>query len=609
MPTLKHLYYLSKTSLELLIPQPARFNEDTQNIPHICFSESIQGCLNKEAVVPGDRFKVYTIVTDNYHIPLLSEVPDKNITEEVWISYAVEPELLYEIEVLNEATTYLEEVNSQLQEHLAWKYKIIEDTSSLTEDTRTLLVAKSRSAGPYKNQMRGKNRFERKKHSQIAKTVKQYNKIDMNKLFKEDILEVAIPVIGETDSYTVNVRMEGIVKEIATNIKNNKNKLEYRTIVQSVTKIFNTANIFVKCSCPDYCLHPDTKIKLLDGTVVTVEELEKKVKTSSTPVYVYSVDDNGDFKPGKVKDVWASGSTTEMLKITLDNGNSVITTPEHPYMLRNGQYKEAKDLEVGTSLMPLYFGTTTNGYETVKANSKATIVNIETINYDFLQPVYDIEVENYHNFYVDAGVILHNCYRFAHWNIVNKVSVDDSSKDPGPGKGIRNPKDNKGRGCKHILLVLANGDWVMKVASVINNYIHYAEKNLQKPFLKLIFPKLYNIPFEDAIEKDVLPDDFKLETSTDIIDVINEYGRNRGKYKPGANKNPVTGTGGKQKATKAEVEKPTPEEPKEVTKKASKPEPKPAMPEEDIEDNDKKDPKSNTPKNSEQDQVDTEKNK
>ena len=451
MPTLKHLYYLSKTPLELLIPRPSGFNEETQNIPHICFSESIQGCLNKEAVVPGDRFKVYTIVADNYHIPLLSEVPDKNITEEVWISYAVEPELLYEIEVLNEATTYLEEVNSQLQEHLAWKYKIVEDASALTEDTRTLLVAKSRSAGPYKNQMRGKNRFERKKHSQIAKTVKQYNKIDMNKFFKEDILEVAIPVIGETDSYTVNIRMEGIVKEIATNIKNNKNKLEYRTIVQSITKIFNTANIFVKCSCPDYK------------------------------------------------------------------------------------------------------------------------------------------------------------YRFAHWNIVNKVSVDDSSKDPGPGKGIRNPKDNKGRGCKHVLLVLANGDWIMKVASVINNYIHYAEKNLQKPFLKLIFPKLYNIPFEDAVEKDLLPDDFKLETSTDIIDVINEYGRNRGKYKPGTNKNPVTGTGGKQKAAKAEIEKPTPEEPKEVTKKASKPEPKPAMPEEDIEDNGEKDSKSSTPKSDEQDQAETEK--
>ena len=33
---------------------------------------------------------------------------------------------------------------------------------------------------------------------------------------------------------------------------------------------------------------------------------------------------------------------------------------------------------------------------------------------------------------------------------------------------------------QHILLVLANVDWIMKVASVINNYVHYAEEKLQK---------------------------------------------------------------------------------------------------------------------------------
>ena len=236
----------------------------------------------------------------------------------------------------------------------------------------------------------------------------------MNKFFKEDILEVAIPVTGETDSYTVTIRMEGVVKEIARNVKSNKNKLEFRTIVQSLTKIFNTANIYVKCSCPDYK------------------------------------------------------------------------------------------------------------------------------------------------------------YRFAHWNIVNNVSVDDTSKDPGPGKGIRNPKDDKGRGCKHVLLCLANGDWIMKVASVINNYIHYAEEKLQKPFLKLIFPKIYGIPYEEAIDNDLLPEDFELDSSTSIIDTINEYGRNRGKYKPGTNKNPVTGTGGKSKQNTKPEEENAPEDKKTTSEADAK---------------------------------------
>jgi hypothetical protein len=124
----------------------------------------------------------------------------------------------------------------------------------------------------------------------------------MNALFKQDILKVSIPIVGETDNYTVTLKIEGVVAEIAKNIKNNKNQLEYRTIVQSLTKMFNTTDIYVKCTCPDH-----------------------------------------------------------------------------------------------------------------------------TFNY-------------------------------AHWNIINKVSVDDTSNDPGPGKGIANPNDSKGRGCKHILLVLANGD-------------------------------------------------------------------------------------------------------------------------------------------------------
>ena len=59
----------------------------------------------------------------------------------------------------------------------------------LLEDTRNMLVNKSRGAGTYKDTSRGKNRFERKKYSSVGKTVKQYNKIDMNKMKTELILK------------------------------------------------------------------------------------------------------------------------------------------------------------------------------------------------------------------------------------------------------------------------------------------------------------------------------------------------------------------------------------------------------------------------------------
>ena len=99
---------------------------------------------------------------------------------------------------------------------------------ALLEANRTTLIAQSRSVGAYKDISRGKNRFERKKYSKIANAVKNYNEIDMNKLFKQDILQVNIPVVGESDEYTVTIKLEGVIGELQKNIKNNSNKLEFR---------------------------------------------------------------------------------------------------------------------------------------------------------------------------------------------------------------------------------------------------------------------------------------------------------------------------------------------------------------------------------------------
>jgi hypothetical protein len=270
----------------------------------------------------------------------------------------------------------------------------------------------------YKNQERGKNRMDRKKYSKIANAVKSYNEIDMNKLFKQDILQVNIPVVGENDEYTVTIKIEGVVAEIQKNIKNNNNKLEFRTIIQALTKVFNTTDVYVKCTCPD-------------------------------------------FK-----------------------------------------------------------------------------------------------------------------YRFAHWNILKNVSVDDSSNDPGPGKGIANPNDDKGRGCKHILLVLANGSWMMKVASVIQNYCHFLSEKKPEAFLKLVFPKLYGVPADEAADNGIVADNEDLETGKDLIDIVNEYGKNRGRFKKGSNKNPITNTGGRSKAAQPKDEgtaEEAQEEAKEAPKKAEEP--------------------------------------
>jgi hypothetical protein len=273
----------------------------------------------------------------------------------------------------------------------------------LDEATRNQLIAQSRNVRKYKDTSRGATRMDRKKYSKVANAVKSYNEINMNDFWKSDILQVNIPVVGETDEYTVTIKLEGVVAELQKNIKNNQNKFEFKTIIQALTKVFNTSDVYVKCTCPD-------------------------------------------FK-----------------------------------------------------------------------------------------------------------------YRFAHHLIVNNMSVDDTSKDPGPGKGIANPNDDMGRGCKHVLACLANGSWMMKVASVISNYCHYLSEKKPDAFLKLVFPKLYGVPADEADQNGIVKDNEDLESGKDLIDVINDWAKNRGKFQKGSNINPTYADklSAEQKKEKEKAEEPS----------------------------------------------------
>ena len=154
------------------------------------------------------------------------------------------------------------------------------------------------------------------------------------------------------------------------------------------------------------------------------------------------------------------------------------------------------------------------------------------------------------------------------------MSVDDSSQDPGPGKGIANPNDDMGRGCKHSLIALSNGEWMMKVASVISNYCQFLSEKKPDAFLKLVFPKLYGVPADEAAEHGLVEDNEDLETGKDLIDIVNAWARDRGKFKKGSNKNPVAekerANEAKPEANKSEKDKQTDEDNKQADDSDSK---------------------------------------
>lgn len=259
-------------------------------------------------------------------------------------------------------------------------------TNILQEATKQQLLNKSKHADNYSqdNQGRGKNRYERRKYSHIPSQVQSYNDMNMNQLFKDDILTVNLEVTGETNKYIVKIKFGGIVENIRNEVKRNKlEDIEFKLIWKSLIYAFNKGDVYIWCQCPD-------------------------------------------FK-----------------------------------------------------------------------------------------------------------------YRFNYWATVRGYQSNKPFLDP--GKGIANPHDTKGAGCKHIMLVLANIGWLMKVASTVNNYINYMKVHQEKLYQKVMYPKLFGHdykkdtygPIEVSNDNRSLRKQRELRTDKDTLDTANKYGRDRTKYKPG----------------------------------------------------------------------------
>lgn len=224
----------------------------------------------------------------------------------------------------------------------------------LMERTRGELIRQSQDSS------KGMQRYKRRTKSRVANTVAQYNRIDMNKLFKEDILTVDISVTGETDNYTVKISFGGFLKYLRNEIKNG-DKFDLRAVIRALITGFDKDDTFVWCSCED-------------------------------------------FK-----------------------------------------------------------------------------------------------------------------FRFQY----QATQHDYNSGEPQPIPArITNPNNSLGSACKHILLVLSNHSWILKVASVIRNYVQYMEKNYPKMYADIIYPAIYGKKYEAPVQMQI-DDTDELQSDTTTLDKSN----------------------------------------------------------------------------------------
>lgn len=99
------------------------------------------------------------------------------------------------------------------------------------------------------------------------------------------------------------------------------------------------------------CLDMDTRIPLLDGRVLTIRELATEYQAGKEN-WVYSCHPvTGDIVPGNITWAGVTRQGAKVIKIHLDNGESIICTPDHKIPVLGYGFKEAKDLTVDDSLI------------------------------------------------------------------------------------------------------------------------------------------------------------------------------------------------------------------------------------------------------------------
>ncbi|MBQ2856447.1 MAG: hypothetical protein IJE78_04855 [Bacteroidaceae bacterium] len=142
---------------------------------------------------------------------------------------------------------------------------------------------------------------------------------------------------------------------------------------------------------PKGCFVGSTKIWMADGSSKTIHELLLYHRTQKCEVYTVN-EETGKIEIKRIKKAFHTKLADEVVHVILSNGEELTCTPDHRFMLHDGSYAQIHQIQPGTRL-----------------RSYSGEIYLQSIQYD-KQPthVYDLEIEDNHNFLLDAGVFVHN---------------------------------------------------------------------------------------------------------------------------------------------------------------------------------------------------------
>jgi len=99
------------------------------------------------------------------------------------------------------------------------------------------------------------------------------------------------------------------------------------------------------------CLDLETKIPLLDGRTLTLQEIINEFEAGKEN-WAYSCDpQTGKVVPGVINWAGVTRKNTEVIELTFDNGKTLVCTPDHKIPVFGKGFVEAKDLTENDSLI------------------------------------------------------------------------------------------------------------------------------------------------------------------------------------------------------------------------------------------------------------------
>ena len=235
------------------------------------------------------------------------------------------------------------------------KKPTINPTKSYSIDSKELLRTKSKEEF-------GTEKLQKQQNLYLKN---QWEKVD-NTLYQQAVFYETTRIASYTDFEAMEFFPEisaalDILMEESTTQDHKGNILQIHSESERVKKVLTDLfynRLDIHTTLPMWTrntpVREDSMIPLLNGTEISIKDLSDKIKNGEE-VWTYSIKkDSNSIVPGKI--IWCdlTRKNSELIRVTLDDGTHIDTTPDHEYMLRDGSYKRADNLTTGQSLMPFY---------------------------------------------------------------------------------------------------------------------------------------------------------------------------------------------------------------------------------------------------------------